>query len=64
MLARGAPRLPADGLVQLGDRFIGEVVGPRQKILEARRQLALSELLVPAYAALLYGWIEGHARRR
>jgi hypothetical protein len=60
MMARTS-EVPSDGLVYLGDRFIGEVVGPRQKILEARRQLALSELLVPGYAALLYGWIEGHA---
>ncbi len=60
MMARTS-EVPCDGLVYLGDRFIGEVVGPRQKILEARRQLALSELLVPGYAALLYGWIEGHA---
>jgi hypothetical protein len=60
MMARTSD-VPADGLVYLGDRFIGEVIGPRQKILEARRQLALSELLVPGYAALLYGWFEGHA---
>jgi hypothetical protein len=76
MLARGAgeaaPRGTAspsgrnegqrtDGFVFLGDRFVAEVVGPRQKILQARRQLALSELLVPGYAALLFGWLEGRA---
>jgi len=48
-----------DGFVFLGDRFIAEVVGPRQKVLAARRQEALAELLTPGYAALLYGWLEG-----
>jgi hypothetical protein len=48
-----------DGFAFLGDRFIAEVVGPRQKLLAARRQQALSELLGPGYAALLYGWLEG-----
>jgi hypothetical protein len=60
MLARD-PGERTDGLVYLGDRFIAEVVGPRQKILEARRQLALSELLVPGFAALLFGRSEGRA---
>jgi hypothetical protein len=50
-----------DGFAFLGDRFIAEVVGPRQKILAARRQEALAELLTPGYAALLYGWLEGKA---
>ncbi|MCA9693472.1 MAG: hypothetical protein KC636_28005 [Myxococcales bacterium] len=45
----------------LSDKFIAAVVGPRQKILAARRQLALSELLVPGYAALLHGWLYGQA---
>ncbi len=58
LLARDAGE-HADGFVFLGDRFIAEVVGPRQKILESRRQLALAELLVPGYAALLFGWLEG-----
>src|SRR5207249_4316012 len=34
---------------------------PGQKILEARRQMALAELSRPAYAALLYGWLDGRA---
>jgi len=50
-----------EGFVFFGDRFIAEVVGPRQKVLAARRQLALAELLTPGYAALLYGWLEGEA---
>lgn len=50
-----------DGFAFLGDRFIAEVVGPRQKVLAARRQEALAELLTPGYAALLYGWLEGKA---
>jgi hypothetical protein len=50
-----------DGFAFLGDHFIAEVVGPRQKVLAARRQEALAELLTPGYAALLYGWLEGKA---
>lgn len=45
----------------LGDKFIAAVIGPQQKILAARRQEALAELLVPGYASLLYGWLFGHA---
>ncbi|MEM6991575.1 MAG: hypothetical protein AAF721_13805 [Myxococcota bacterium] len=48
-----------DGFAFLSDRFIAAVVGPRQKVLAARRQQALSELLTPGYAALLYGWLQG-----
>jgi hypothetical protein len=59
-LARGAD-VPADVLGFLGDRFVGEVVGPHQKIGEARRQIALAELSTPAYAGLLYGWIYGQS---
>jgi hypothetical protein len=60
MLARDA-ETPNDVLAYLGDRFIASVVGPEQKIAEARRQLALSELLVPGYAALALGRIDGQA---
>ncbi len=60
MLARDA-EAPDDVLAYLGDRFVATVVGPQQKIAEARRQLALADLSRPGYAALLYGWIEGHA---
>jgi len=59
-LARGAD-VPADVLGFLGDRFVAQVIGPGQKILEARRQLALAELATPAYAALLYGWLYGES---
>ncbi len=48
-----------DGFAFLGDHFIAEVVGPRQKVLAARRQEALAELLTPGFSALLYGWLEG-----
>lgn len=58
MLARDAEK-PADVLAFMGDRFIASVIGPKQKILEARRQLALAELSTPGFAALLYGWIWG-----
>ncbi|HTQ03463.1 MAG TPA: hypothetical protein VMI54_06385 [Polyangiaceae bacterium] len=60
MLARDA-NTPSDLLGYLGDRFIASVVGPEQKIAEARRQLALGELLVPGYAALARGRIDGAA---
>ncbi|WAS94643.1 hypothetical protein [Nannocystis punicea] len=48
-------------LAFLSDKFIAAVIGPQQKILAARRQEALAELLVPGYAALLHGWLFGHA---
>jgi hypothetical protein len=49
----------ADVLAFMGDAFIANVAGSRQKILEARRQLALARLSTPGYAALLYGWMFG-----
>ncbi len=58
LLARDAS-VRADALGFLGDRFVAEVVGPRQKILEARRQLAVAELETPTLAALLHGWLFG-----
>ncbi len=58
MLARDAA-VPADVLAFMSDRFVAEVAGPRQKILEARRQLAAAELVRPGYAALLHGWLYG-----
>ena len=58
MLARDAAT-PGDVLAFLSDRFVGEVIGPRQKVLEARRQIALAELSRPGYAALLFGWMYG-----
>lgn len=45
----------------LSDKFIAAVVGPQQKVLAARRQQALAELLTPGYAALLHGWLFGQA---
>ena len=58
MLARDAAT-PGDVLAFLSDRFVGEVIGPRQKVLEARRQIALAELSRPGFAALLFGWMYG-----
>ncbi|HXU01043.1 MAG TPA: hypothetical protein VN903_08630, partial [Polyangia bacterium] len=58
MLARDAST-PGDVLAFLSDRFVGEVIGPRQKVLAARRQIALAELSRPGFAALLYGWMYG-----
>jgi hypothetical protein len=58
MLAQGADvHLPV--LFFFGDRFVEEVTGPRQKILEARRQVAAAELMTPGFAALLHGWVFG-----
>ena len=45
----------------LSDKFIAAVVGPQQKVLAARRQQALADLLIPGYAALLHGWLFGAA---
>lgn len=58
MLARDA-EVPADVLGFMGDRFVETVVGPAQKIAEARRQVALAELSAAPVAALLYGWVHG-----
>jgi hypothetical protein len=58
MLARDSTT-PADVLAYMGDRFVAEVTGPAQKIAEARRQLALGELLTPGFASLLYGYLHG-----
>ena len=60
LLARDAS-VRADALGFMGDRFVGEVVGPRQKVLESRRQIALAELTTPGFAALLHGWVTGHS---
>jgi hypothetical protein len=58
MLARDADT-SGEVLAYMGDRFVATVVGPAQKIAEARRQLALAELSAPGYAALLSGWLDG-----
>lgn len=60
MLARDAGE-HADVLTFLGDRFVGEVAGPRQKILEQRRETAQAEMQELGAAALLYGLIQGKA---
>jgi len=62
MMARDAG-VPADILAFMSDAFVAEVIGPRQKILESRRMLALSDLIAPGHAALLYGWMFGRAPR-
>ena len=60
MLARDAGQR-ADVLAFLGDRFVGEVVGPRQKVLALRRDDAKGELEQLGYAALLFGLIQGRS---
>jgi hypothetical protein len=46
--------------VYFGNGFVSNVVGPRSKILEARRMRAQAELQAVDHAALLFGWMEGH----
>jgi hypothetical protein len=60
LLARDAGK-PDEILGFLSDRFVLSVVGPAQKIGQARRQLALAELMTPGYAALLYGLTHGRS---
>jgi hypothetical protein len=60
MLERDAST-PSDQLLYFGDRFVAQVIGPAQKIAEARRQIALGELMVPGYAALALGLVDGRA---
>jgi len=60
MLARD-PDVPAGLLAFIGDRWVENVVGPAQKIAEARRQLALAELTAAPFSALLYGWLNGRS---
>jgi hypothetical protein len=63
MLARDAKER-ADVLAFFGDRFVAEVVGPRQKILAMRRDDAEGELRQLGYAALVYGQIQGRSPRK
>ena len=58
MLARDAATR-SDVLSFMSDKFVAEVIGPKQKILEARRQIALAELMTPGFAALLFGHMNG-----
>ena len=60
MLARDADQ-SAPVLAFAGDRFVQSVIGPEQKIKAAERQLASAELSRPGYAALLYGFLNGHS---
>ncbi len=60
MLARDADR-DSTVLAFAGDRFVESVVGPQQKIKAAERELALAEASRPGYAALLFGFLNGHS---
>jgi hypothetical protein len=62
LLARDS-EVPADVLAALSDRFVLSVIGPAQKIGEARRLLARSELAAVANGALLFGWLDGRSPR-
>ena len=55
------PDVRADVLAMVGETFVRKVVGPAHKIAEARRQIAHAELLVPGFAATLFGWVHGRA---
>lgn len=57
-LARDAD-VRADVLGLVGESFVRKIVGPGHKIAEARRQIAHAELLVPGFAATLFGWVHG-----
>ncbi|MEP7048787.1 MAG: hypothetical protein ABJB12_00475 [Pseudomonadota bacterium] len=60
MLARDAER-DSTVLAFAGDRFVASVIGPQQKIKAAERELALAEASRPGYAALLFGFLNGHS---
>lgn len=63
MLARDAGAL-SDVLAFLGDRFVAEAVGPKQKILETRREYALGDFEELATASLLYGLVQGRSPKK
>ncbi len=47
------------GFVFLSDAFVARAVSPEIKILESRRLVAKAELVLPQYATLLHGFMEG-----
>lgn len=58
MLKRDA-NVAEDVLVYFGDRFVAEVVGPKQRILDSRRQVAKAELAALSCGSLLFGELYG-----
>lgn len=58
MLRRDA-QVTGDVLAYMSDRFVAQVVSPRQRILEVRRQVAKAELHNIGYAALLHAELFG-----
>ena len=44
----------------ISDAFVSRVTSPGIKILQARRAEAIADLQAVGFAALLYGWLEGH----
>ena len=48
-----------DGFAFVSDAFVAKAVGPRTRILQARRMAAWADLSAVGYAALLHGWLEG-----
>lgn len=58
MLKRDA-NVSENVLVYFGDRFVAEVVGPKQRILDSRRQVAKAELSAFGCGSLLFGQLYG-----
>lgn len=58
-MLRRDPGVPSEVLAYAGDRFVSTSVSPAQRILDARRQLALGELRRAGYAAMLFALMEG-----
>ncbi|MBA2662765.1 MAG: hypothetical protein H0U74_10750 [Bradymonadaceae bacterium] len=52
-----------DGFVFVSDAFVAHTVGPRTKILSARRMEARADLAAVNHAAMLFGWLEGRLPR-
>ncbi len=50
-----------DGFAFLSDAFVGHVISPRVKILQARRMQAAADLSAVGFGALLHGWLFGEA---
>lgn len=50
-----------DGFAFLSDAFVGHVISPRVKILQARRMQAAADLSAVGFGALLHGWLQGEA---
>lgn len=58
------PFAPSEmGFLFISDAFVLNAVGPRTKILQARRTMARASLAAVNYAMLLHGWLQGTPAR-